>query len=484
MTTKKIKLDDCGDELALHVSKVYSEDLKLQAEGCEALRRFLGPGYHGEIERVVDTGVIPRFTELLSQSTDIRILEEVAWCLCNVASGSSQSTMAVYHSGAIQPLRRLLYEEKSKSIVGSALRALSNISHESKQVCEDVVSDDLLIPFVLNMMKTSRKSGMLMDTAMQFMWEIIASKPVQLTRELRIEYGLAAVEFISWSPRFNTGYRRHTYDTSIPAKLGERNLMDSILDGALGIIRNVTTLEPVVEAIIQRELLPLIMQCVSIDVSKIAGSAIRILGNLVSQSDDVTDVVIQKGGLQALIVGLGYSDSAIVKSACWALSNILAGTPSQIIASLQAGTLKQFSQLLLSSVQPVNVQIEAMYAFNYAAEFIYRNSLHKPEVYHHYIVDEQVIEALNKTLSQTQVAKRVAELGLNSVEIIARFNSELVNSNMLKSLFRDTTTENFVKVRNIYDTILDLDDADRAIGEVPPFDYNIWYGRYIEELGY
>ena len=74
--------------------------------------------------------------------------------------------------------------------------------------------------------------------------------------------------------------------------------------------------------------------------------ALRSLGNIVSGNDKQTQTVLDNGGLQALLPLLSSEKKTVKKEACWALSNVAAGTKSQIstlcaVPNLLAGVLQQ-----------------------------------------------------------------------------------------------------------------------------------------------
>ena len=63
---------------------------------------------------------------------------------------------------------------------------------------------------------------------------------------------------------------------------------------------------------------------------KIITPALRIVGNLVSGNEIATQTVMDAGVLPVLYKLMDHQKKGIRKEACWAISNITAGTPSQI----------------------------------------------------------------------------------------------------------------------------------------------------------
>ena len=85
-----------------------------------------------------------------------------------------------------------------------------------------------------------------------------------------------------------------------------------------------------INACVQAGITNEIVSKLSHDQVKIITPALRIIGNLVSGNEFATQTVIDANVLPALFTLLDHPKKGIRKEACWALSNITAGTPSQI----------------------------------------------------------------------------------------------------------------------------------------------------------
>ncbi|KAA6388037.1 MAG: putative importin subunit alpha-3 [Streblomastix strix] len=77
--------------------------------------------------------------------------------------------------------------------------------------------------------------------------------------------------------------------------------------------------------------------------------ALRIVGELASGSELDTQSVVNAGALDALNILLQKTKLVILKESCWVLSNIAAGTSSQVDALLQSGCIQRILALLHSS---------------------------------------------------------------------------------------------------------------------------------------
>jgi importin subunit alpha-6/7 len=96
--------------------------------------------------------------------------------------------------------------------------------------------------------------------------------------------------------------------------------------------------------------------------------ALRTIGNIVTGDDTQTQVAINCGALQQLRKLLSHSQlhrPAIVKEACWALSNVTAGTKEQVDAVIASGNVQELIRLLDEG--DTNIKKEAAWAISNAA---------------------------------------------------------------------------------------------------------------------
>lgn len=124
-------------------SKIESTDLNQVYEGVVEFRHTLSADSSPPIQAVVDSGVVPRFVELLSKKSRVytngdenlirSIRLETGWVITNIASGSSVQTKVIVEFGAC-PLLVDMLSENDEEIVDQAVWALGNISGESEKM--------------------------------------------------------------------------------------------------------------------------------------------------------------------------------------------------------------------------------------------------------------------------------------------------------------------------------------------------------------
>jgi importin subunit alpha-4/3 len=79
---------------------------------------------------------------------------------------------------------------------------------------------------------------------------------------------------------------------------------------------------------------------------KVQTAALRAVGNIVTGTDEQTQLVLDCGALQLMPALLSHVKEKINKEAVWFLSNITAGNENQVQAVVDAGLIPMIIHLL------------------------------------------------------------------------------------------------------------------------------------------
>jgi hypothetical protein len=82
-------------------------------------------------------------------------------------------------------------------------------------------------------------------------------------------------------------------------------------------------------------------------------SAMRIIGNLLTGDDLMTDEILKYGVLSLLDRYLFHSNASIRREAAWCISNITAGTINQIMAVVEAGLVQRLAELVKDPINDI-----------------------------------------------------------------------------------------------------------------------------------
>ena len=119
------------------VQGVMSDDPQGQLEATTQIRKLCSIERNPPIQRIIDTGVVPRFVEFLQREENTSLQFEAAWALTNIVSGTSAHVQVVIEHRAIPILVHLL-QSPNDDVREQAVWALGNIAADSPQ-CRDLV---------------------------------------------------------------------------------------------------------------------------------------------------------------------------------------------------------------------------------------------------------------------------------------------------------------------------------------------------------
>jgi hypothetical protein len=125
-----------------------------QLIGVRILRKQLSSAKRPPIQQAINLNLVPVLIELLTYDKNSELQFESAWCLTNIASGSSDQTKTVASMGAINAFIGLLNDENcDSSLLEQSIWALGNIAGDGAEMRDKMLEAnvlDILIRFIIN----------------------------------------------------------------------------------------------------------------------------------------------------------------------------------------------------------------------------------------------------------------------------------------------------------------------------------------------
>lgn len=122
------------------------------------LRKLLSLPVKPPIDEVIATGAIPALVMLLGHPMS-KMQFEAAWCLTNVASGTSEQCQAVISHNGVPPLVALIGAE-SLEVAEQAVWALGNIAGDSPRLRDLVLEHSVAAPLLAFVEKMAQEGRM------------------------------------------------------------------------------------------------------------------------------------------------------------------------------------------------------------------------------------------------------------------------------------------------------------------------------------
>eukprot|EP01064_Diplonema_japonicum_P031766 TRINITY_DN5790_c1_g1_i1.p1 TRINITY_DN5790_c1_g1~~TRINITY_DN5790_c1_g1_i1.p1 ORF type:complete len:511 (+),score=153.11 TRINITY_DN5790_c1_g1_i1:50-1582(+) len=298
------------------------------------IRKLLSAEHNPPIDNVINENCVPKLVEFLKLDEHQNLQFEASWALTNIASGTSEHTLVVIHSGAVPEFIRLL-GSSSEDVREQSVWALGNIAGDSAK-CRDLVLSHQILQALLKIIHSDPKITTLRN-ATWCLSNLFRGKPIP------------AFEMIE--PALNTLAQlvHHTDD-------------EVVADACWAVSYASDGPNERIEAVLNLNLVSRLVALLGMHQFTILCPALRTIGNIVTGNDQQTQKMLDAGILPSLCSLMNHSKRNVKKECCWAISNITAGTKPQIQAVIDAGLCPLIVKAL--DAAEFEVKKEAMWAIS------------------------------------------------------------------------------------------------------------------------
>ncbi len=259
---------------------------------------------------------------------------EAAWVLGLIAKGGIQGRDHLIDIGAVDALAALLshtHTPQSAQVRQKAVWALSHLC--DGEPLPNPVNVQGAIPVLLDQLTQPTERIEVKRNVMNALSNLCRSK----RRSVLDKIASAVPMFVA--------LMNHTDEEIV---MDATSALSYISDG------NKERVHRVLQDILQDAPILRLVQLLGSSSPELQGSAIRVLGNVVTGNDEQTQLVINAGALQNFRFLLAHPKRGIRKEVCWTLSNITAGTKEQIQAVINAETIPPLLQCMFDSESEVS----------------------------------------------------------------------------------------------------------------------------------
>lgn len=303
------------------VAGIFDDSNKHNQYICtQNARKILSRERHPPINKMIEANIIPKLVSFLSWNNNTTMQFEAAWALTNIASGNNDQTRAVVHGGAVPSLIDLL-SHSSMNVVEQAVWALGNIAGDGAPMRDYILDKGIIKPLIALVTETAQIS--FLQNLTWTVSNLCRNKNPHPALKYVTDLLPTIVKLVNCADKQvrTDACWALSYITDGPNERIELVIKTGVVETLVNVLtetQDVLLITPV----------------------------LRTLGNIVTGTDQQTQLVIDLGVLKVFPWLLAHEKPTIQKEASWTLSNITAGTQIQIQAVIDAGVMPRVVELL------------------------------------------------------------------------------------------------------------------------------------------
>ena len=292
------------EELDDLINSLINTNKRIVLMGIYGIRKLLSQSMDFPIENIMNSKAVSYIIQCLYFQDCPQIQYEAAWALTNMCTSSHDHIRTIIEKGCLKGLGHMMSSTISE-VKEQAIWAIGNISADSAEYRNLIVENSLLVPLV-NIVLNSQINSL----TKQGCWtlsNICRAKPTPSHDIMKPVL-----------PALAKGVFLH------------QEMREVLSDILWGLCCLTEARHNAIDDLVDSDILPLIVSFAQSKNFAIILPAIKILGNVIGGTDKQADIVIKVGGIIPLVHMLKVQYTPIKREAVWALSNLCAGSMSQL----------------------------------------------------------------------------------------------------------------------------------------------------------
>ncbi|CAK78560.1 unnamed protein product (macronuclear) [Paramecium tetraurelia] len=297
------------NKLQEYVSYIHSDDINISFLGLSQCKKLLSnTQLTRDLDAIIDivlrTNIELKLFEI-AKNNSVQLLKYQALAIiCSFACGTQNQIQNILDNDRVDVLFQTINSEYDE-IIGLGVYTLTNISSNNIYFRDLLLEKGVVQQFIS---LATKCKGEKLETFRIILWAISKFANIKPMIQMHIE---DLIKFLS---------------EIIIAVDEEQQLIDACW--GLGYL---SQNDNQIHLLVKFGVIEKLVMLLHLENKNIVIPALRILGNILTGTEEQTDQVLNAGVLQGFIIQLQQSNNqAIRQDICWALSNIAAGTVTQI----------------------------------------------------------------------------------------------------------------------------------------------------------
>jgi len=377
-----------------------ARDFENLAQVAEKIRRAVSRDEKPPLQQLINTGIVSHIIQLLDYDYfqyEV-LMNECAWIIANIASGAEHHVKFLIDNQIVFYAINML-DHPNENVKDNAVWILSNVAGDSLEGGDSLIEKEIVGRIEKLLDGHSYQTNFIAHVSW-LISNLTRGKPYPEYRE--VEPFIPILQFFI-----------------------ENVQSDEVVNNcmwALSYLSDGTDAQ--IKAVLDMGITDKIVQMLAHDEPHMVAPALRVVGNLVTGGDSLTDQLIEKHVIPPLAMLLSSPKKIFRKEATWAISNIMAGPAYQIEEIFHYNDREILKKLFqMAATEDLEIRRECVFCITNACS---DGTLQQIQV----LVEFEIIQLIVETL-QNNNDPVVTKGGLEALETILNYGKDIAHASQL-----------------------------------------------------